>query len=80
MYTRVTRVLPRDFVFWAKSLRGQYNLNPKNVNNVLNQNVNVTKLARFVIFAISGIVDNLSSLQYYEWNIIKIQLARLIIT
>ena len=39
----------------------------KNLKNVLNQNVNVTKRARFVTFAIHvSVVDNLWLLQQYK--------------
>ena len=52
----------------------------KNLKNVLNQNVNVTKRARFVTFAIHvSVVDNLWLLQHYKWNTIKIRLLRLVI-
>ena len=52
----------------------------KNLKNVLNQNVNVTKRARFVTFAIHvRVVDNLWLLQQYKWNTIKIRLLRLVI-
>ena len=63
-----------------------HNVNPiiyteyteKNLNNILNQNVNVTKRAKFATFAIS-IVDILCLLQKYKWNTIKIRLPRLMI-
>ena len=37
------------------------------MNTVLNQNVKVTKRARFATFAMS-IVSNLCLLQQYKWN------------
>ena len=46
--------------------------------NVLNQNVNITKRARFATFA-KSIVDNcFCLLQQYNWNTIKIRLPQLI--
>ena len=39
---------------------------PKNLNNILNQNVNVTKRARLSALAIIS-VDNLCLLQQYRW-------------
>ena len=67
-------------------LVASHNVNPiiyteyteKNLNNILNQNVNVTKRAKFATFAIS-IVDNLCLLQKYKWNTIKIRWPRLLI-
>ena len=44
----------------------------------LNQNVNVTKRARFATFALS-ILDKFCLLQRCKWNTIKIRLPRLII-
>ena len=42
-------------------------MHTKNLKNVLNQNVNVTKQARFVTFAIHvRVVDNLWLLQQYK--------------
>ena len=43
----------------------------RKLNNVLNQNVKVTKLPRLLTFAIS-IIDNLCLLQQYKWNSIKL--------
>ena len=48
------------------------------MNNVLNQNLNETKRARFTTFAIS-IVDNLYLLEQCKCNTIKIPMPRLII-
>jgi len=48
----------------------------KKLNNVLNQNVNMTtKRARLSAFVIS-IVDNLCVQQQYKWNTIKVRLPR----
>ena len=44
----------------------------KNLNNVLNQNVNTTKRVRLSTFIIS-IVDNLYFLYQNKWNTIKIR-------
>ena len=44
----------------------------------MNQNVNVTKQAKFAALA-RRITDNLCLLQQYKWNTIKIGLPRLII-
>ena len=54
-----------------QSYMGRDNMKKK-LNNVLNQNVNMTtKRARFSTFVIS-IVDNLCVQQQYKWNTIKI--------
>ena len=50
----------------------------KNLNNVWNQNVNVTKRASFTTFSIS-MADDLCLRQMYRWNTIKTWLPRLII-
>ena len=47
-------------------------------HHVLNQNVNVTKRAKFAALA-RRITDNLCLLQQYKWNTIKLGLLRLII-
>ena len=46
------------------------------MNTVLNQNVKVTKRARFATFAMS-IVSNLCLLQQYKWNKTKQNKIRL---
>ena len=52
--------------------------NAKKLNNVWNQNVNVTKRASFTTFSIS-MADDLWLQQMYRWNTIKIWFPRLII-
>jgi len=61
-------IMDRDKMKWKK----------KSLRNVLNQNVNLTKRARFVTFAISNL-DNLCILQQYNWNTIKILSPQLIV-
>ena len=47
----------------------------KILNYVLNQNVNVTKRARFATFTMS-IVDNLCLLPQHKWNTINVRSCR----
>ena len=54
-----------------------FNIYTKSLNYVLNQDVDVTKRARFATFD-TFILDYLCLLQQYKWNKMKIRLARLI--
>ena len=56
-----------------------FNIYTKSLNYVLNQDVDVTKRARFATFA-TFILDYLCLLQQDKWNKIKIWLPRLILS